>query len=71
MTRLAHLADLHLGFRRYERTDPTGQNQREADVAATWRTVTSQLIDAAPDVIVIAGDLVHTPRPSNETICLI
>jgi hypothetical protein len=31
--RLVHLADLHLGYRQYQRLTPRGINQREADVA--------------------------------------
>jgi exonuclease SbcD len=30
--RLVHLADLHLGFRAYSRTNSLGINRREADV---------------------------------------
>lgn len=66
--RLVHLADLHLGFRQYQRLTPTGINQREADVAATIQRAVSQIIERAPELIVIGGDIFHTVRPSNPAI---
>ncbi len=66
--RLVHLSDLHLGFRQYQRLTPTGINQREADVAATVSRAVAQIIECAPDVIVVGGDVFHTVRPSNPAI---
>lgn len=66
--RLVHLSDLHLGFRQYQRLTPGGVNQREADVAATFRTVIDRVIALRPDVVVIAGDVFHTVRPTNQAI---
>jgi DNA repair protein SbcD/Mre11 len=66
--RLVHLADLHLGFRQYQRLTPSGINQREADVAATAMRAIGQIIELAPDVIVIGGDVFHSVRPSNPAI---
>lgn len=66
--RLVHLADLHLGFRQYQRLTPSGINQREADVAATVLRATTQIVELAPDLIVIGGDIFHTVRPSNPAI---
>ncbi|GAB1342288.1 metallophosphoesterase family protein [Gemmatimonas sp.] len=66
--RLVHLADLHLGFRQYQRLTATGINQREADVAKTLQQAVAQVIEVAPDVIVIGGDIFHTVRPSNPAI---
>lgn len=66
--RLVHLADLHLGFRQYQRLTPSGINQREADVAATVLRATAQIVDLAPELIVIGGDIFHTVRPSNPAI---
>ena len=42
--RLVHLSDLHLGYRQYQRLTPGGVNQREADVAATFRTAIDRVI---------------------------
>ncbi len=66
--KLAHLADVHLGFRQFHRLTPQGINQREADVAAAFRRVIDEVIEAAPDVILIAGDLFNSVRPSNPAI---
>jgi hypothetical protein len=66
--RIAHLADLHLGFRQYARQTPQGINQREADVANACRAALEDVTAAAPDLIVIAGDLFHHVRPTNAAI---
>ena len=66
--RLVHLADIHLGFRQYQRQTPAGINQREADVAATLRKVIDKVIELKPDIVLIAGDVFHTVRPTNQAI---
>jgi DNA repair exonuclease SbcCD nuclease subunit len=66
--RLVHLSDIHLGFRQYERQTPAGINQREADVAASLRRVIDAVIDLRPDLVLIAGDVFHTVRPTNPAI---
>lgn len=66
--RLAHLADVHLGFRQYHRLTSQGINQREADIAAAFRSAIDGVIQAAPDLVVISGDLFHSVRPTNPAI---
>ena len=66
--RLVHLSDLHLGYRQYQRLTPGGVNQREADVAATFRAAIERVIALRPDVIVVAGDVFHSVRPTNQAI---
>ena len=66
--KLAHLADLHLGFRQYHRQTPTGLNQREADAADAFRRAIDGVIAAAPEMVIIAGDLFHSVRPTNQEI---
>ena len=66
--RLAHLSDLHLGFRQYYRQTPQGINQREADVAQAFRAAVSDIIAQEPDIVLVAGDLFHTVRPPNPAI---
>jgi hypothetical protein len=66
--RIAHLADAHLGCRQFQRVDPSGVNQREADVAAAFRRAVDAVIACSPDAVVIAGDLFHSVRPTNRSI---
>jgi len=66
--KLAHLADLHLGFRQYERQTPRGGNQREADVAEAFRRAADDLVAQRPDLILLAGDIFHSVRPTNSAI---
>ncbi len=66
--RIAHLADAHLGCRQFQRLDAAGLNQREADVAAAFRTAIDAVIARAPDAVVVAGDLFHSVRPTNRSI---
>jgi DNA repair protein SbcD/Mre11 len=66
--RLVHLADVHLGFRQYQRQTPAGINQREADVARSLRRVVDQVIELRPELVLIAGDVFHTVRPTNPAI---
>ncbi len=66
--KLAHLADLHLGFRQFDRQTPRGGNQREADVADAFRRAVDDLLVQRPDLIVMAGDIFHSVRPTNAAI---
>lgn len=65
---LAHLADLHLGFRAYHRINAQGLNVREADVAAAFRQAVDRVVALRPELVLIAGDVFHTVRPSNAAI---
>ena len=66
--RIVHLADLHLGFRAYHRVTPRGVNMREADVAGAFREAIERTVRIAPDLVLVAGDVFHTVRPSNAAI---
>jgi hypothetical protein len=66
--RLVHLSDLHLGFRQYQRLTPAGINQREADVATSFRRAVDKVVELRPDVVLVAGDLFHNVRPTNQAI---
>jgi exonuclease SbcD len=66
--RLVHLSDIHLGFRQYQRQAVTGINQRETDVAIALRRVIDTVIELRPDLVLIAGDVFHTVRPTNPAI---
>jgi len=66
--KLAHLADLHLGFRQYHRQTPAGLNQREADVQSAFERAVDGVLAERPAVVVIAGDAFHSVRPTNTAI---
>ena len=66
--RLVHLSDVHLGYRQYQRLTPNGINQREADVALTFKRAVDQILALRPDVVLVAGDVFHSSRPSNTAI---
>ncbi len=65
---IAHLADLHLGYRAYHRLAPGGANQRERDVADAVATAIDGVVEASPDLVLVAGDVFHTVRPPNGAI---
>lgn len=66
--RLVHFSDLHLGFRQFQRTTPTGINQREADVARALTHAIDRVIELRPGLVLIGGDVFHTVRPTNPAI---
>lgn len=66
--KLVHLADMHLGFRAYQRQTQFGLNQRESDVAMAFRRAIDKIIELRPNVIVIGGDVFHAVRPTNPAI---
>lgn len=66
--KLVHLADIHLGFRQYQRQTAAGINQREADVALTLQRVIDKVIEIRPELVLIAGDVFHAVRPPNPAI---
>jgi DNA repair protein SbcD/Mre11 len=66
--KIAHLADLHLGYRAYHRVNSRGGNVRESDVADAFRQAVNRLVELRPDLVLVAGDVFHTVRPSNSSI---
>jgi exonuclease SbcD len=66
--KIAHLADLHLGYRAYHRVNPRGGNVRESDVADAFRQAVNRMVELRPDLVLVAGDVFHTVRPSNSSI---
>lgn len=65
---IAHLADLHLGYRAYHRLGPGGINLRERDVARAFRSALDRILELQPQLVVVAGDVFHSVRPSNSAI---
>jgi len=61
---LAHLSDLHLGFRAFERRD-RGRNVREVDVARAFQVAIKKLRDIQPQVVLVAGEIFDRPEPTQ------
>ena len=64
---IAHLSDLHLGFRAYGRV-VRGADMRERDVAAAFERAVQELIRLRPDVVVVAGDVFDRPDPPASAV---
>jgi DNA repair exonuclease SbcCD nuclease subunit len=64
---VAHLSDLHLGFRAYGRVE-RGADVRERDVAAAFERASQEIVRLRPDVIVIAGDVFDRPDPPASAV---
>lgn len=65
---MCHLADVHLGYRRYNKLSKSGMNQRELDVNLAFQESITRIISIKPDATIIAGDLFHSVRPSNAVV---
>lgn len=66
--KLVHLSDLHLGYRAYSKLTPEGLNIREKDVLDSFMATMKAIAKINPDLILLAGDVFHRPRPSNFSI---
>src|SRR5438046_6135566 len=66
--KLAHLADLHLGFRQFDRQTPKGANKREVDVAEVCKRAVDDMVKQKPELIVVACYFFHSVRPTNAAI---
>ena len=47
---------------------PRGINQREADVALSFKRALDSIIELAPDLVLVGGDVFHQVRPTNSAI---
>lgn len=66
--RILHLADTHLGYSAYHKTADNGLNQREVDVYDAFRRAVDYALHHKPDLVVHAGDLFDTVRPTNRAL---
>lgn len=57
MTLVAHMADVHLGYRQY------GLTEREQDIYESFEETTDKILEEHAKTVVISGDLFHSPRP--------
>ncbi len=67
--RIVHLSDTHLGYSAYNKTEPTtGLNQRETDIYSAFNEIIEYILKTKPDLVIHAGDLFDSVRPSNRAI---
>jgi exonuclease SbcD len=67
--RIAHIADTHLGYSAYGKSDPiTGRNQRAVDIEASFAAAITDILNRDVDLVVHAGDVFHHTRPSWSTL---
>ncbi len=62
--RVAHLSDLHLGFRAFPRTE-LGWNLRERDLAFAFQQALLEVARLDPAVVILSGDIFHSPDPPS------
>ena len=72
MKRIFHIADTHIGYSAYRKLDEaTGLNQREVDTYEAFRQFVDYAVAEKPDLIVHAGDLFDSVRPTNRAISFV
>jgi DNA repair exonuclease SbcCD nuclease subunit len=65
--RAVAIADVHLGFQGAGRI-VEGRNQRELDVEQAWMAAVENAVAQDPDLVTIAGDVLHHPRVSMHAV---
>ena len=66
--RILHCADTHLGYSAYRKVTEQGVNQREIDVYDAFTRCIDYAIKTKPDLVLHAGDLFDSVRPTNRAI---
>jgi len=67
--KIVHVSDTHLGYSAFSKVDEeSGLNQREMDFYNAFERFVDQVLDIRPDVVLHAGDLFDTVRPTNRAI---
>ena len=66
--KFVHIADTHLGATQYRKISESGYNQREEDVASSFRWAIDKILEIKPDFVLHAGDLFDSARPTNRMI---
>ena len=66
--KVLHLADTHLGYSAYRKVTEEGVNQREIDVYDAFTQCIDYAIKTKPDLVLHAGDLFDSVRPTNRAI---
>lgn len=68
MIKIAHLSDLHLGYKSTRKTNAQGINLREADGYIAFSKVVTEVIEEGVTAVVVAGDIFHIPTPDVRAI---
>jgi len=66
--KILHMADTHLGFSAYRKLTEDGMNQREIDIYNSFKQCIDYAVKSKPDLILHAGDLFDSVRPTNRAI---
>jgi len=66
--KVLHLADTHLGYSAYRKVTEEGVNQREIDVYDAFSQCINYAVKTKPDLVLHAGDLFDSVRPTNRAI---
>jgi len=68
--KILHISDTHLGYTAYRKVTDEGMNQREIDVYNAFIQIIDYVIKNKPDLILHAGDLFDSVRPTNRAISI-
>lgn len=66
--KILHCADSHLGYTAYRKMTEEGVNQREIDIYDAFTQCVDYAIETKPDLMLHAGDLFDSVRPTNRAI---
>lgn len=69
--KILHIADTHIGFSAYRKLNEEGLNQREIDVFNAFAQFIDYALETKPDLIIHAGDLFDSVRPTNRAISFV
>jgi len=68
--KILHIADTHLGYSAYRKLTKDGMNQREIDIYNSFIQIIDYAVKSKPDLILHAGDLFDSVRPTNRAITI-
>ena len=68
--KILHMADTHLGYSAYRKLTKDGRNQREIDIYDSFKKCIDYAVESKPDIILHAGDLFDSVRPTNRAITI-
>lgn len=66
--KLAHLSDIHAGYRAGRKVNNEGVNIREQDGYNLLSEMVTDIINHEVDAVVVAGDTMHVPEPSIRSL---